>query len=192
LNIPITGADLRAQGELCIAVGLAIALAIFSFSYWSFWTALASAGLGGTMLAIAVVDARQFRIPDALSFPMIVAGLAVTTCIGDTSQVKDHAAAALVASGGLLAVSWIYFQARHREGLGLGDVKLAAVAGAWDGLAGLGPVLLIASVSALVMVATLNTLVKKPYTATSRIPFGTFLAPSIWIVFMLQHQVLTP
>ena len=89
----------------------------------------AAAGL----LAIALIDLRTFRIPDWLSLPLIVAGLARTGLL-DPERLPAHVlgAAAGYATLGLLGAA--YFRWRGRDGLGLGDAKLFAGLGALLGL----------------------------------------------------------
>lgn len=84
----------------------------------------------------------------------------------------------------LLLIRWLYWLIRRREGLGLGDVKLAALLGAWLGL----PCALLAlfigvvlgGVAAVVFLIALKTAPKpgrQPGSpATAPLPFGTFLS----------------
>jgi leader peptidase (prepilin peptidase)/N-methyltransferase len=64
---------------------------------------------------------------------------------------------------------------RNRAGIGLGDAKLFAAAGAWLGLAALPSVMLWTCGVALVAVSAAH-LLKRPLDASSRIPFGPFLS----------------
>ena len=86
---------------------------------------------------------------------------------------------------GLWLVRAVYFRVRQREGLGLGDVKLAAVAGAWIGWQSLSDVILLAAALALSLAIALGLMRGKELSAAARIPFGCFLAPSIWLVWAL-------
>ena len=139
------------------------------------------------MLAIAVADAQRFIVPDILSLPAIPAGLVVTWLLDDGytghSQVLEHLGAAALGGALLYAIKELYFRWREREGLGLGDVKLAVAAGAWTGLAGLGHVLLLASLLAIGYVLILNARDLRTLSATTAIAFGVFLAPAIWFVW---------
>jgi len=86
---------------------------------------------------------------------------------------------------GLWLVRAVYFRVRRREGLGLGDVKLAAVAGAWIGWQSLSDVILLAAALALSLALALGLMRGEALSAAARIPFGCFLAPSIWLVWAL-------
>ena len=79
-----------------------------------------------------------------------------------------------------------YRRWRGRDGLGLGDVKLAAVAGAWLGFVTIFAVIELAALSALVAYAVNAWLRKRPLTATAFLPFGAFLAPAIWIGWLAE------
>jgi leader peptidase (prepilin peptidase)/N-methyltransferase len=72
---------------------------------------------------------------------------------------------------------------RHRAGLGLGDAKLFAAAGAWLGPAGLPSVLVWACGAALIAVA-IHSIRGQTLSRTSRIAFGPFLAFGFWIVWL--------
>jgi leader peptidase (prepilin peptidase) / N-methyltransferase len=172
-----------------IVVPAALAIVPFSFAVFPLKLALVSCLLGWTMLAIAVVDARRFIIPDVLSLPAIPAGLLASGRLLEPSVAEivriDHVLGMLAGGLGLWLVRAAYFRMRQREGLGLGDVKLAAVAGAWIGWQSLSDVILLAAALALSLVIALSLVRGKELSAAARVPFGCFLAPSIWLVWAL-------
>jgi leader peptidase (prepilin peptidase)/N-methyltransferase len=83
----------------------------------------------------------------------------------------------------LAALSWVYFRLRGREGLGLGDVKLMAAAGAWVGVGGLGTVILWAVMVNTLMLAP-DALRGRPMSATTQVPLGTGLAMGLWLTWL--------
>ena len=172
-----------------IVVPAALAVPIFSVAVFPMKVALVSCLLGWTMLAIAVVDARRFIIPDLLSLPSIPAGLLASGRLLEPSVAEivriDHVIGMLAGGLGLWLVRAAYFRVRQREGLGLGDVKLAAVAGAWIGWQSLSDVILLAAALALSLVMALGLVRGRELSAAARVPFGCFLAPSIWLVWAL-------
>jgi leader peptidase (prepilin peptidase) / N-methyltransferase len=172
-----------------IVVPAALAIVAFSFAVFPLKLALVSCLLGWTMLAIVVVDARLFIIPDVLSLPAIPAGLLASGRLLEPSVAEivriDHVIGMLAGGLGLWLVRAAYFRVRQREGLGLGDVKLAAVAGAWIGWQSLSDVILLAAALALSLVIALGLVRGKELSAAARVPFGCFLAPSIWLVWAL-------
>ncbi|MEM9355194.1 MAG: A24 family peptidase [Pseudomonadota bacterium] len=149
-------------------------------------------GLAGA-IAIVVYDWRVFRIPDFLSLPAVPLGLVLSGSLlgGASSFVAGpwHAAAAIGAAAALYLLRAWYDYARGIEAIGLGDVKLAAVAGAWVRPALLPYVFLVASLSALAYGAAVHAWRRD--VLERRIPFGVFLAPSIrgvWIAAELYGR----
>jgi leader peptidase (prepilin peptidase) / N-methyltransferase len=153
--------------------------------------ALAAGYMVLTVLLIALIDHRKFIIPDVLSLPAIPLGLmaAVSAFPEDWRAVlQNHLAAAALAAGVLYLVRLAYRNMRGIEGLGLGDVKLAAASGAWLGLEPLPATLLLASGAALaaVLLRAIRPREEK-MTPQTPVPFGSFLAPSIMIVWFARH-----
>jgi leader peptidase (prepilin peptidase)/N-methyltransferase len=148
------------------------------------------------MLAIAYSDARRFIIPDVLSLPAIPAGLLAAPLLDPDRAfsllILEHIIAAAMGGGVLYAIRHVYAMSRGREGLGLGDVKLAAAAGAWTGIAGLSHVLLLACVMALGSVLLMHALRLKALRGATAVPFGVFLAPAIWLVWCLAALGIDP
>lgn len=173
-----------------IAVAFGLCLAALSFYALAPRVALVSCLLGWTMLAIAAIDAQRLRIPDILSLPAIPVGLLASGYLLDPSSNHlvslDHVTGACVGGASLWLLREAYFRVRGREGLGLGDVKLASAAGAWTGWHHLSHVLLLAAVLALGLVIALALVRREGLSGSERIPFGAFLAPSIWIVWALR------
>jgi leader peptidase (prepilin peptidase)/N-methyltransferase len=151
------------------------------------WTGAAGAILAGLMLAIAVIDHRRMIIPDELSALAFIAGLIVAGAGADAPPVIATLQALVRAA--LMFALFLGFRAGYRalrgvEGMGLGDVKLAAVAGVWLDWTGLPVVVEIAALSALA--AALCTRIRGDvFDPKARLPFGTFFAPAIWICWLL-------
>ena len=137
--------------------------------------------LGWWLLLIAVLDGRHFLLPDSLTLPLLAGGLAAAYGLVPERWLWHLAGAAV---GWLLfaALAWLYKRLRGRAGLGGGDARLMAAAGAWVGLEGLASVLLIACFAALLF--ALLRLKGKARFLTRPVPFGAFLAPGIWLVWL--------
>jgi leader peptidase (prepilin peptidase)/N-methyltransferase len=149
------------------------------FSGAAFW---ASCGLGWTLLTLAAADLRSLLLPDFLTLPLIVAGLAVTWFL-DRTQLTGHIIGAVVGYGAIVLLRFVYEKVRHREGMGLGDAKLLAAAGAWISWPGLPSVLALAAISALLFVL-LSKARHGDLKLTDRVAFGPFLAGGLWIVWL--------
>jgi leader peptidase (prepilin peptidase)/N-methyltransferase len=142
----------------------------------------ASCGLGWTLLALAAADFKYFLLPDFLTLPLILAGLAVAAFF--TPEVLHmHALGAIAGWALVVAIRFAYRKIRHREGMGLGDAKLLAAAGAWVSLEGIPSVMLIGAFSGLLF-AIVTAVRKGGLSLTDRIPFGVFLALGTWIVWL--------
>ncbi len=137
-------------------------------------------GLGWALLALAWIDAEGMFLPDALTLPLIPAGLLFTWWMAPEA-LADHALAAVLGWAGLRLVALLYRQLRGREGLGQGDAKLLAALGAWVGLAELPAVLLGAALAGLAWALLLRLRGASLNLATA-LPFGPFLALSGWVV----------
>jgi len=141
-----------------------------------------SLGLGWTLLTLAIVDARALRLPDKLTLPLLVAGLAAALALPGAPFV-DHLAGAAAGYGVLAAIGWGYWRLRGQEGLGLGDAKLLAAAGAWLGWRALPSVLIIACLLALAWIA-IRAAVAGRASLRRQIAFGAPLCLAIWLVWL--------
>jgi leader peptidase (prepilin peptidase)/N-methyltransferase len=96
----------------------------------------------------------------------------------------------VVSALALLSLRTVYRRLRDREGIGLGDVKLAGVAGAWLDWAMIPIALEIAAVTAIAVYLVRYHYRRRSLAATTRLPFGLFLAPAIWICWLLETALL--
>jgi leader peptidase (prepilin peptidase)/N-methyltransferase len=135
--------------------------------------------LGAALLAIAAVDLRTYRIPDWLSLPLIAAGLA-WTAVAQADRWPAHAIGAAAGYAALALFGELYFRARRREGLGLGDAKLFAAGGAWLGWQALPAVLAVAAVAGLIFALATRRRGQMP------IAFGPWLALGIWVAWLAR------
>lgn len=145
-----------------------------------------TAALGWILLALAVIDAQHFILPDVLTLPLIPAGLAVAWWLAP-DQLLHHAIGAAVGFLGFAGLAWAYEKLRGREGLGLGDAKLLAAAGAWVSWTGLGSVLLWAAPIALVVslaAGVIHGTLSDKLAGRSALPFGPFLALGFWLTWL--------
>jgi leader peptidase (prepilin peptidase)/N-methyltransferase len=145
--------------------------------------------LAALMIAIAAEDFRRFIIPNELTAAAVALGLLRAGTVGpdaDWTAMLQAALRAMAITLPLLALMIGYRRWRGRDGLGLGDVKLAAVAGIWLGLASIFAVIEVAALAALGAYFIASTLRKRPLKATAFLPFGVFLAPAIWIGWLVE------
>ncbi len=144
--------------------------------------------LAATMMAIAAIDARLFIIPDKLVLAGLLLALINVSVAHEGQLAAEFANAAL--RGGVLALLFFsgrtaYRLIRKRQGIGLGDVKLAAVAGVWLDWTSISVAVDLAALSALAAVLG-HAICGRRVTGTSAIPFGLFFAPAIWLAWLLE------
>ena len=160
---------------------LAVALsAAWVLAGWLLWASLA---LGWTLLALAAIDLRHYLLPDVLTLPLIPAGLALAWTIAP-GLVPAHAAGAALGFAAFLAIATVYRWLRGRHGLGMGDAKLLAAAGAWLGWAALPSVVVLAAASALAL-ALAQAMAGAKLRLTGKLAFGPHLALAFWLVWLL-------
>lgn len=138
--------------------------------------------LGAWLLALAWIDAEHFLLPDLLTLPLVAAGLAVSLVL-QPAEWFDPLAGIACGYIGFRAVALIYRWWRGREGLGGGDAKLLAAAGAWVGASGLASVVFGGAVIALIA-AALSALAGRRFRRDTALPFGPFLALATWLVWL--------
>ena len=148
-----------------------------------------SAALMLALIALAVIDARSFRLPDIITLPLIAAGLIASWLL--QRDLMMHALGAALGYAGLVAIEKAYERWRGRPGLGRGDAKLLAAGGAWCGALALPLILLAASTAGLVFALTLTRL-GRPIRADTALAFGPFLAMAIALTWVLVSAGLWP
>ena len=98
-------------------------------------------------------------------------------------RLLPHSIGALAGGLFIFAVALTYRRLRGREGMGLGDAKLMAAAGAWVSWTGLPTVLLLAAAAGLFGSLLRNRLVAGASLAEP-VPFGSYIAAALWLVWL--------
>jgi leader peptidase (prepilin peptidase)/N-methyltransferase len=141
------------------------------------------------MLAVAATDSDRYIIPNEFTGAAVALGLLRAGLIGPEAGLPALIWTAL-RTFAVTVPLWLlmigYRRWRSRDGLGLGDIKLAAVAGAWLSFVTIFAVIEFATLSALGAYAVNGYLRRRPLRATAFLPFGLFLAPAIWIGWLVE------
>lgn len=136
-------------------------------------SALAAALFCALMVALAGIDYDHLILPDRITLPGVVAGVAIQPFLPWVGVVGALVGAALGA-GILLFAYGLWWLLRREEGLGLGDVKMLALVGAFLGWRGVVVTLFVGASSGALFGLGLMALGRGGM--RSKIPFGVFLA----------------
>jgi leader peptidase (prepilin peptidase)/N-methyltransferase len=128
--------------ELTTGLLAVLALARFGPTPWC----LVAFAFAAALLVVSVVDLDHLIIPDVVSLPGILVGLAVSALVPGGVGLWNAIAGVWLGGGLLWLVAVAYERATGVEGLGLGDAKLLAMVGAFLGWQAIPAVLVIASV----------------------------------------------
>ena len=159
--------------------------ALFAAIGWRFGAqpvALPWCAFAATLVALSMIDWDTTVLPDALTLPLLWAGL-LAALLGWTIPLSTAVIGACAGYLSLWAVYWLFKLATGKEGMGYGDFKLLAALCAWLGWQALLPIILFASVlGALVGIAMKVTgaLREGRY-----VPFGPFLAGGGLLVMLV-------
>lgn len=140
-----------------------------------------STALGATLLVLAWFDATRLRLPDLLTLSLAAAGLVAGPYL--SGRPFDHLLGAPAGFALCAAAAVAYRRVRGREGLGMGDAKLAAAGGAWLGWAAVPAMLLLACLGAGLWLAAM-TATRGRSALVQPLPFGIPLAAATWLVWL--------
>jgi len=137
------------------------------------------------VVALAIIDSRRLILPDRLNLLLAAAGIGQSVILGQP-DLLDAGLGALMAGGTLLLVATVFHRVRGIHGLGFGDLKFVAAAGAWIGWQEVPLMLFIASASALAFVV-IRAIQERRVNMAAQLPFGPFLGVGTllsWLVLM--------
>lgn len=174
--------------QSCAAI---IAAAIISFVLLPATPALFSALLAALAIWIAWVDLEHLIIPDLANAALAGLGLLlviIETPAGARMEWVSDALMRSIAAGSLMfLVRFAFTRMAGREGLGLGDVKLMAAGATWLSWTALPYSIALAAAAAMMVIALRAIKQGAWLDRETEIPFGAFLAPAIWVAFLLER-----
>lgn len=151
--------------------------------YGPTWRALQGAILFSLLLAIALIDARHYLIPDALSLGGLGAGLALSVLPGVPTPLVA-ALGALLGFGVLFVVGVVGEWAFRKPAMGGGDMKMMAMVGAFLGPAGAMLTIFLGALAGTLIFGPISLKTKK------EVPFGVFLALGAAITFLFGDSLV--
>ncbi|MEO5340743.1 MAG: prepilin peptidase [Magnetococcus sp. MYC-9] len=170
-----------AAGLLAVQVGLQ-----FGLSWSSLWIAL----LGFAFLVLMVIDFYHYILPDLITLPGIVLGLLVAglSLSGPPLATLEEALLGAVAGGGgLWLFAWLFEKTTGKVGMGMGDIKLLAMIGAWLGWQSLPLTLFLAGLMGSVVGVV--WMVAAGRDRSQPIPFGPYLVLAAWVHLCLGTEI---
>jgi leader peptidase (prepilin peptidase) / N-methyltransferase len=151
---------------------------------------------GSLLIALAAIDVEHFLLPDRITLPGIAAGILLQPLVpwarlweGPWGALAGGAVGALLGAGILLAVWWAWYLVRREEGMGLGDVKMLALIGAFLGWKGVLVSLFFAALSGSVL--GLAAMGLGGAGLKSKLPFGAFLALGALVALFAGEWIVT-
>jgi leader peptidase (prepilin peptidase)/N-methyltransferase len=165
--------------------GLASAIVVWHFGVT--WQAAAGLLFTWALVAAGGIDFRTQLLPDSLTLPLLWFGLLLSLV---PVFVHTHEALVGAAAGylSLWSVYWLFKLVTGKEGMGYGDFKLFAAAGAWMGYVALLPVIILAALSG----AIVGIILLKARGEDRSVPFafGPFLAIAMWIWLVAGDRIM--
>ena len=147
------------------------------------WHALQGAILFSLLLAIAIIDARHYLIPDALSLGGLGAGLALALLPGAPTPLTS-VLGALLGFGLLFVVGVVGEWAFRKPAMGGGDMKMMAMVGSFLGPAGAMLTIFLGALAGTLIFGPISLKTKK------EVPFGVFLALGAAITFLFGDTLV--
>jgi leader peptidase (prepilin peptidase)/N-methyltransferase len=148
---------------------------LFAAAFWYYGPSLLLVSrllLACALIVLFAIDLEHHLLPNLITLPGIVVGL-LFSLVTEPGWVA--ALAGVLVGGGILwAIAEVYYRIRHEEGLGMGDVKMLAMVGAFLGWKLTLVTLMMASFAGSIVGVAL--IVFGRGSMKQALPFGTFLA----------------
>lgn len=177
ISLPVLSKDVLLSVSLVVVTGI--------WALWQYQYTLLSALWmlnAWVLIVLAFIDYRTRLLPDMLTLPLLWLGLLIQ--LWPTTRTVGLELAVIGAVAGYLPLwllAHLYRLIRHRDGLGMGDLKLLAAMGAWSGPWLLPYVLLVAALLAILGVLFTRVLAQRKIGMQEELPFG----PSIILAYGL-------
>jgi leader peptidase (prepilin peptidase)/N-methyltransferase len=156
----------------------------FSFSPHFFASCLFVSGL----IALGFIDYEHQILPDEITLPGIALAI-IYSLFREDMNLTRALIGAVVGAGILLLIYVLYYILRKKEGLGMGDVTMMLMVGAFLGWKQTLLTLILASFGGALIGIGLILLTKKG--AQHALPFGTFLAPAAFVSLLYGQQIIS-
>lgn len=181
------GATIALRYPIVEALGGAVALTSLAVLGPS-WAGLTVAIFGWALVALAFIDLETGYLPNAITLPLIAAGL-IANASGLFIPLADAVIGAAAGYIVFRVIGALYQSMRDRDGLGQGDAKLLAAIGAWGGWMILPLVVFIGATVTLVVIGV-SRLRGNAAPMDQPLPFGPGLCAAGFIALLLAPKIL--
>lgn len=147
----------------------------------------ASCVFTSALIALAIIDFYHQILPDEITLPCLLLAIIYSLFRSDFN-LRESLVGAVVGAGVLLFIYGAYYLLRKKEGLGMGDVTMMLMIGAYMGWLQAFFTLILASFAGAV-VGILFIIFKRKSLQYS-LPFGTFLAPAAFVSLLWGEQII--
>jgi leader peptidase (prepilin peptidase)/N-methyltransferase len=147
----------------------------------------ASCLFASTLIALGFIDYYHQLLPDEITLPGLVLALGYSFFRPDLN-LRQALIGAVIGSGFLLLIYGAYFLFRKKEGIGLGDVTMMLMIGAYLGWQRAILTLILASFAGALVGVFLLFFRKKDLQYA--LPFGTFLAPAAFFSLLWGERII--
>ncbi len=149
--------------------------------------AIAGCLFTSALIVLGFIDAHHQILPDAVTMPGLVLALAYSF-FRDDLNFRGALLGAVVGAGFLLLVYGAYLLIRKKEGLGMGDVTMMLMVGAYLGPERTLLVLVLASFSGALV--GIYLVARKGKDVQFALPFGTFIAPAAFVAMLWGERIV--
>jgi len=185
------GAGISWRYPLLELAGGLLSLALWLRFPWSLLL-LAYGPFAGALLTLSAIDLEHRLLPDVITYPGIVLGLALALFLPHLAFVE--AVLGVLLGGGIFFLTgWLYEKITGKRGMGGGDVKLLAMIGAFLGVTSLPYIIFISA--SLGTLAGLGLILARGgwgggQWRTTRLPFGPFLAAAALLYLFFGDKIV--
>jgi len=164
-----------------------LSLLLLYFHYSLSFLFFASCLFTSALIALCFIDFYHQILPDVITLPGLVLALIYSLFRSDVTLTKALVGA-VTGAGFLLLVYGIYYLLRKKEGLGMGDVTMMLMIGAYLGFLRTFFTLILASLAGALVGIAIIAFRKKDLQYS--LPFGTFLAPAAFVSLLWGERII--
>lgn len=179
------GASISAQYPI-IEIVTALVWLVIAWLTPDAWLLASRLVLATALIVLFMIDLEHQLLPNVITLPGIVIGFAFSLVSGPGPLAS--LIGILVGGGVLYAIAAGYYLLRKEEGMGMGDVKMLAMVGAFLGWKAVLLTLVLASFAGAVIGGLL--IAWQRGTLRYALPFGTFLAVGTFVAMLWGEQML--